>query len=239
MISGYAIHALAGFSWLITGFVRIAYRIMLPLTEAETAAKTASDICLAAGGVCSYLCGMYYFRQHHISRFLTVLLFCGWLAMLLPSKYDLRSSNAITYWLNQHVATNHDGDAGQKIREIREYRSDIRSFVYNAADVISRNTDLFDLPFDNTGDTDLLARHLLLAISQTQDTGMNDHGVLNSYSVRHFLTPKSIQLAWVPPFGPERETGQAWFVRSVSGAVSGTAAFLLSPLASGISIGAP
>lgn len=159
--------------------------------------------------------------------------------MLLPSKYDLRSSNAFANWLNQHIATNNDGDAGQKIREIRQYRSDIRSFVYNAADVISRNTDLFDLPFDKTDDTDLLARQLLLAISQTQDTGMNDHGVLNSFSVRHFLTPKSIQLAWVPPFGAGHETGRAWFAQALTGVVAGPAAFLLSPLASGISIGAP
>ena len=194
---------------------------------------------VAAAKLTSYLWRMQFFRNKYSNRFITAALLCGWLAMLLPTKYDLKNFEAFTHWLNLHVSVTNDLVADQKIREIRLYRSDFRSVVSNAADVISRNTDLFDLPFDSSDDPDVLATRLMAAFTQTSDTGMNENSVLTVFNVKHYLTTKSIYLSWVNLIIPSGKSVYTHFEQYYNRSLPATAAFLLSPLVSGISIGAP
>lgn len=182
---------------------------------------------------------MQNFRSHNIIRLITTALLCGWMAMLMPTKYDLKSFDAFSNWLNLHVSVQNVDDAGQKIREIRLYRSDIRGFVHNAADVISRNNDLFDLPFDSSDDPDVMASRLMAAFNQSSDSGMQDNGVLAVFNIKHYLTTKSIHLNWMNTIIPARDSIGVVFQQNARSLFTGASAFLLVPLISGISIGAP
>ncbi|MFU8860785.1 MAG: hypothetical protein ACNA8K_10195 [Cyclonatronaceae bacterium] len=182
---------------------------------------------------------MQIFRNPYSNRYISIVLFIGWLAMLLPTKYELRNFEAFTYWLNQHVSVTNGQVADQKIREIRLFRSDFQSVVNNAADVISRNSDLFDLPFDSSDDPDILATRLMAAFTQTSDTGMNENSILSVFNAKHYLTTKSIDLSWTTLIIPSGKSAQRFFEQFTNGIPAGIPAFLLSPLISGISIGAP
>jgi hypothetical protein len=194
---------------------------------------------VAAALLTCYLYKMQFFRNQYSNRFITIALLCGWLAMLLPTKYDMKNFEAFTHWLNLHVSVSNGQVADQKIREIRLYRSDFKSVVNNAADVISRNTDLFDLPFDSSDDPDVLATRLMAAFTQTTDTGMNENSVLTVFNVKHYLTTKSIHLSWVNSIIPSGKSALTFYEQHFTRSLPATAAFFLSPLASGISIGAP
>lgn len=182
---------------------------------------------------------MQYFRKQNINRIVAAALLCGWLAMLLPTKYDLKSFDAFSNWLNLYVSVQNGDDAGQKIREIRLYRSDIRGFVHNAADVISRNTDLFNLPFDSSDDTDVMAAQLMAAFNQSAESGMQDNGILSVFTIKHYLTTKSIQLSWLNSVIPDGESRRSYVDLQHHPVLTGATAYLQKPLISGISIGAP
>lgn len=182
---------------------------------------------------------MQIFRNPYSNRFITIALFFGWLAMLLPTKYELKNLEAFTYWLNQHVSVSNGPVADQKIREIRLNRSDFQSLVNNAADVISRNSDLFNLPFDSSDDPDVLATRLMAAFTQTSDTGMNENSILTVFNAKHYLTTKSFDLSWTSLIVPSGKSARTFFERHINSFPADIPAFLLSPLISGISIGAP
>jgi hypothetical protein len=182
---------------------------------------------------------MKFFRNQYISGFTTAVLLCGWLTLLLPAKYNLESVDAFTNWLNLHISDRNGDDAGEKIREIRLYKSDIIGFVHNAANVISRNTDLFNLPFDSSEDPDVMVSRLLAAFNQSNGSGMQNNAVLSVLTHKHYLTTKSIQMSWHHSLSPDRIAGLSYFEIPVRAGIGFITGCMLSPLVSGISIGAP
>ncbi len=180
-----------------------------------------------------------FFRLHKTRRFAVLTLILGFTLYLWKPVSAKQSHAEFSNWLESFVKNQDDRNLHQKLDKLSRHTGELSEVLDLAAGIINDHNEDFDLPFSNEdSEKPDLKQQLISSWQQQQQQGGMSAALLTDGGKTHSILKND--LIHLKGNSPKDFNGHASDFTEISDAERHQHPFLtLSPLESGIAIGAP